>query len=154
MEAAITGRAPDGDPIPGDYKFTDEFPMADGLEENVEFLELKYLDIAEVELDLAFEAVAPLLWLRAGATGPVIDHRCDDSGAPKAFDLTIRYGVLFEPDHWRAFLEKLPEAVTTVFVVTDSPSVFASVAAELPSGVDVVRLYENYLSTFAINRGR
>ena len=30
-QAAITGRTPDGEPIKGDYKFTDEFPMADRL---------------------------------------------------------------------------------------------------------------------------
>jgi len=29
VEAAITGRTPDGLPIKGDYKFTDEFPMAE-----------------------------------------------------------------------------------------------------------------------------
>ncbi len=154
ITAAITGVTSDGDLVKGDYKFGDEFPMAEGFEENVEFLELKYLDIEDVELDLAFESVAPLLWLRAGGTGPVIDRRCDDSGMPIPFGLTDHYGVLFDPDHWRAFVERLPESVTTVFVVTDSPSVFASVVAELPSGVDVVRLYENYLSTFAINRRR
>ena len=38
--AAITGDTPDGEPIKGDYKFTDEFPMADGFEENVEFFTL------------------------------------------------------------------------------------------------------------------
>lgn len=154
VAAAITGKTPDGSDIDGEYRFVDEFPMAEGFEESVEFLELSYLDIEDVELDRAFEAVAPLLWLRAGATGPVIECRCNDSGEPKAFDLTDGYGVLFDPDHWRAFVEQLAESVSTVFVVTDSPSVYASVAAELPSGVDVVRLYENYLSTFAINRGR
>ncbi|MEX1093418.1 MAG: DNA methyltransferase [Acidimicrobiia bacterium] len=154
VTAALTGVTPDGQQVKGEYKFTDEFPISEGFEENVEFLELKYLDVEDVELELAFESVAPLLWLRAGGSGPVIDQRCDESGAPKPFDLVDRYGVLFNPDHWRAFVERLPETVTTVFVVTDSPSVFASVTAELPSGVDVLRLYENYLSTFAINRGR
>ena len=128
--------------------------MAEGFAENVEFVKLRYLDLADVELDLAYESVAPLLWLRAGGKGPLIDHRCDDHGRPKRFDLTSYYGVLFDPDHWRTFLERLPESATTVFVVTDSPSVFSSVAAVLPSGVDVVRLYENYLSTFAINGGQ
>ena len=42
IEAAITGKTPDGEPIKGDYKFTDEFPMADGFEENVEFFTLTY----------------------------------------------------------------------------------------------------------------
>ena len=154
ITAAVIGSTPDGQPIDASYKFNDEFPMAEGFEENVEFLELRYLDIEDVELDLAFEAVAPLLWMRAGGVGPMVDSRCDDSGKPKTFDVTDHYGVLFDPDHWRAFVGQLSESATTVFVVTDSPSVFASVAAELPSGVDVVRLYENYLATFAINRGR
>jgi adenine-specific DNA-methyltransferase len=30
VQAAITGKTPDGEPIKGDYKFSDEFPMADG----------------------------------------------------------------------------------------------------------------------------
>ena len=42
VEAAITGKTPDGEPIKGDYKFTDEFPMADGFEENAEFFTLTY----------------------------------------------------------------------------------------------------------------
>lgn len=154
VEAAITGMTPEGEAVSGDYRFGGEFPMADGFDENVEFLELRYLDIEEVELDLAYESVAPLLWMRAGGSGPVIDQRCDAEGEPKAYDCTDHYGVLFDPDRWRGFVEKLPESAGTVFVVTDSPSVFASVAAELPTHVDVVRLYENYLSTFAINRGR
>jgi len=154
IEAAFSGTNADGDPVQGDYGFTDEFPMSEGFDENVEFLELRYLDLEDVELDLAFESVAPLLWMRAGGRGRVIDQRCDENGKPRAFDCTDHYGVLFNPDRWRGFVEKLPASVTTVFVVTDSPSVFASVAAELPSQVDAVRLYENYLSTFAINRGR
>ncbi|MBE8528486.1 site-specific DNA-methyltransferase, partial [Amycolatopsis sp. H6(2020)] len=32
LTAAITGRTPAGEPIKGDYKFTDEFPMSEGLE--------------------------------------------------------------------------------------------------------------------------
>ena len=152
ISAAVTGRTPDGQPIDLDYD--SEIPMSAGLGDSVEFLELKYLDIEEVELDLAFESVAPLLWLRAGGTGPMIEERSDSDGDPKTFDLTDRYGILFDPDCWRKFVANLPDSVTTAFVVTDSPSVFASVASELPSGMDVVRLYENYLSTFAINHGR
>ena len=40
VTAAVTGKTPAGEPIKGDYKFTDEFPMAEGFEENVQFLEL------------------------------------------------------------------------------------------------------------------
>ena len=154
ITAAVTGVTPEGEPVKGDYRFVDEFPMADGFEENVEFLRLTYLDPLEVELDAAFEAVAPLLWLRAGGRGEVIASQVDEAGNRVAYESTERYGVLFEPDGWRPFVDGLAESVTTVFVVTDSPSVFAGVVAALPTGVDAVRLYENYVSTFAINQGR
>ena len=153
ITAAVTGRTPDGEPVKGDYKFTDEFPMAEGFEENVAFAELVYLDPDDVELDLAFSSVAPLLWLRAGAQGPVIDENLDAAGRRKPYAWTDRYGILFNPDRWRGFVEKLPETATTAFVVTDSQAIFAGVAAELPDHLDVVRLYENYLTTFRINEG-
>ncbi len=109
VTAAITGRTPDGEPIKGDYKFTDEFPMADGFEENVAFLELRYLDADDVDLGLAFDDIAPLLWLRAGATGPIA-QRIDDAGAPLPYVWTERYGVLFDEDRWRGFVVSPPGA--------------------------------------------
>jgi len=153
IDAAITGITPEGEPVKGDYKFTDEFPMAEGFEENVEFVELEYLDAEAVELDKAFEAIAPLLWMRAGSVGPVLTESHDNAGRRKPYVMSEHYAVLFNPDRWRTFVEKLPGSLTHVFVVTDSASEFANIAAELPDGVDVVRLYENYLSTFAINTG-
>ena len=153
ITAAVTGRTPGGSPIKGDYKFTDEFPMADGFEENVEFVKLTYLDPVEVELDRAFEAVAPLLWMRAGGQGSMIERRNDSAGDPAPFAVADRYGVLFDPDRWREFVQALPESARVVFVVTDSAAVFAGVAEQLPEGLDAARLYENYLTTFAINRG-
>ncbi len=42
IKAAITGQTPEGEKIKGDYKFTDEFPMADGFQENAEFFTLTY----------------------------------------------------------------------------------------------------------------
>lgn len=153
IEAAITGTTPDGEPVRGDYKFTDEYPMAEGFEEKVEFAELTYLDAEDIELDMAFTGIAPLLWMRAGSRGPMIGERTDADGSPMPYAATDYYAVLFDPDQWRLFVEELPDSVTTVFVVTDSASVFAGVASELPDALDVVRLYENYLTTFAINRG-
>lgn len=153
IEAAITGVTPEGEPVEGDYKFTDEFPMAEGFEENVEFVELEYLDAEAVELDRAFEAIAPLLWMRAGSVGPVLTESHDSAGRRKPYVLSDHYAVLFNPDRWRRFVDKLPDSLTHLFVVTDSASEFANVAAELPESVEVVRLYENYLSTFTINTG-
>lgn len=151
IKAAFTGVRPDGETVEGDYKFTDEFPMANGFEENVEFFELTYEDRDRVSLGAAFEAVAPLLWLKAGAEGP----RIDTVHSPWALPEDARYGVLFDPAGWRTFIDavKCADAVTHAFIVTDSISVFQQVVRELPTNVEPIRLYENYLSSFKINTG-
>jgi adenine-specific DNA-methyltransferase len=59
VEAAITGKTPDGQPIRGNYKFTDEFPMAEGFEENAEFFTLTYEAKDAVNHNLAFARIAP-----------------------------------------------------------------------------------------------
>ena len=87
IAAAITGMTPDGEPIKGDYKFTDEFPMADGFEENVEFFTLTYEAPLRVASHRDFERIAPLLWLRAGSRGRRIDdvsRRAGTSRRPTA----------------------------------------------------------------------
>ncbi|MDP2228714.1 MAG: DNA methyltransferase, partial [Moraxellaceae bacterium] len=73
VQTAITGKTPDGQPIRGDYKFTDEFPMAEGFEENAEFFTLTYETPVSVSHNRAFARIAPLLWLRAGSRGRRID---------------------------------------------------------------------------------
>jgi adenine-specific DNA-methyltransferase len=148
VTAAVTGVNSAGDAVKGDYRFNDEFRMAEGLDENVEFFELIYLDPEDVEVSAAFGGVAPLLWLRAGGRGGMIEH---DAPYHAVMDT---YGVLFNPDRWRSFVSSLHDEVTTVFIVTDSPSIFAAIASELPAGIEVVRLYENYLSTFTLNTRR
>ena len=153
IEAAITGHLADGEPVQGEYKFVDEFPMSEGFNENVEFLELTYLNADDVELDKAFNGIAPLLWLRAGARGPIITECLDAFGRRRPYAWTECYGVLFDPDRWRRFVENIPLAATTAFIVTDSQTTFQGIAAELPDSLDVVRLYENYMTTFAINQG-
>ena len=153
VEAAITGRTPDGEPIAGDYKFTDVFPMADGFEENAAFLELRYLDADDVDLGHAFDDIAPLLWLRAGGRGPIA-RRVDGAGAPLPYIWTDHYGVLFDEDRWRSFVSARPETAQTAFIVTYSPTMFAGIAAELPASMDTIRLYDTYLSMFLPERGR
>ena len=74
VAAAITGKTQDGEPIKGDYKFTDEFPMAEGFEENAEFFTLTYEAKNAVNHNLAYARIAPLLWLRAGASGGRVDR--------------------------------------------------------------------------------
>ena len=145
VTAAITGKTPEGDPIKGDYKFTDEFPMADGFEENAVFFDLTYEDPDAVELGVAFEEIAPLLWLRAGARGRVVEHE------ESSYAVSDSYAVLFDFAAVGAFIKALKgnPKVACAFVITDDTARFAGVKAQLP-GLDVVRLYENYLQSFKI----
>lgn len=145
VTAAITGKTPEGDSIKGDYKFTDEFPMADGFEENAVFFDLTYEDPDAVELGVAFEEIAPLLWLRAGSRGSIIKHE------QPGFAMADAYAVLFDFASVGAFIDAVKQnaSIGCAYVITDDTARYASVKAQLP-GLDVVRLYENYLQSFKI----
>lgn len=117
---------------------------------NIEFFRLTYQDPALVELHLAFEAVAPLLWARAGAQGRRIDQPTD------TYDITDTYAVLFSIDATRNFLAAVEKAggLRVAFIVTDDETQYQAVASQLPKGIESVRLYESYLRTFQINAER
>lgn len=151
LTAAISGRTPEGEPISGDYRFVDPFPMADGFEENVEFLRLTYEDRDSVELGRAFPALSPLLWLKAGAQGPRVETAEDVWAVPDGG----RYGVLFDADRWQGFAEavRASSTLTHAFVATDSDAVFQRIVAELPSEVRCFRLYDSYLRLFELGGG-
>lgn len=151
VTAAITGKTPEGQPIKGDYKFTDEFPMADGFEENAAFFTLTYESPLSVRHGRAFARVAPMLWLRAGSRGRIID-----SLGERGWDVADLYGVLEDFNHAAEFFEVLADAagVRMVFFVTDDDAVFQMASRSLPEGVEPVRLYSSYLQNFEINRGR
>ena len=150
LRSAVDGRTPTGGPIQGDYRFTDEFPMADGFEENVEFFTLTYEAPLRVASHRDFERIAPLLWLRAGSRGRCIE----DVG--KGWDVAEAYGVLADLDRVEPFVKAVAEQdrLEIAFIVTDEDRLFESVVRELPEHVEPVRLYEAYLRNFEIESGR
>ncbi len=150
IAAAITGKTPDGEPIKGDYKFTDEFPMADGFEENVEFFTLTYESPLRVEANYAFGRIAPLLWLRAGSRGRRIE------ALPDGWDVAETYGVISDLDYSDEFARAIADvpAASVAFVITDEDRLFEALVRELPEHVEPVRLYEAYLRTFEIEARR
>lgn len=150
VEAAITGHTPDGQPIKGDYKFTDEFPMADGFVENAEFFTLTYETPIAVSYQTAFARVAPLLWLRAGSVGPRIEQV-----PPDGWSVVEAYGLLVELDKATDFLRAVRRSKTIriAYIVTDDERRFQALARRLPAGVDAIRLYESYLTNFAFANG-
>lgn len=148
--AAIAGKTPDGLPIVGDYKFTDEFPMADGFNENAQFFTMTYEPPRTIAHNRAFKAIAPLLWLKAGSQGRRIETAVPD------FDVADTYAVLFDLDAVKDFLVAIAdvESLRIAFIVTDDDRGFQIVSGELPSRIESVRLYESYLTNFTINAGR
>ncbi|WP_025984349.1 site-specific DNA-methyltransferase [Xanthomonas phaseoli] len=150
VEAAITGKTPDGEPIRGDYKFTDEFPMAEGFEENAEFFTLTYETPVSVSHNLAFARIAPLLWLRAGACGKRINKLPTDGWA-----VADAYGLLTEVDMATPFIKavKKIDGLRIAYIVTDDDRRFQAIAKRLPDGVEPVRLYESYLTNFSFANG-
>lgn len=150
VAAAITGKTPEGEPIKGDYKFTDEFPMAEGFEENAEFFTLTYETPVTVSHHIAFARIAPLLWLRAGSRG-----RCIDKLPAAGWDVVEFYGLLIQLDRATPFLKAVSktEGLCVAYIVTDDERRFQSLARCLPQGVEAVRLYESYLTNFAFANG-
>ncbi|MBJ7264761.1 MAG: site-specific DNA-methyltransferase, partial [Burkholderiaceae bacterium] len=150
VAAAITGKTPHGEPIKGDYKFTDEFPMADGFEESAEFFTLTYETPVSVNYNLAFNRIAPLLWLRAGARGNRIDKLPGDGWA-----IADAYGLLNNVDAATPFIKALGKAaeIRIAYIVTDDDRRFQATAKRLPDGVEPVRLYESYLTNFSFTNG-
>lgn len=127
--------------------------FSEGLDENVEFLELTYEDEHLVALGRRFRAVAPLLWMRAGGRGRIIDE-IDPAGFAAPADAC--YAVLFDTDAARHLGEAVEgrDDVTAVFIVSDSESAYQAAVRALPNrgfGLDTVRLYANYLRSFQIN---
>jgi adenine-specific DNA-methyltransferase len=145
VQAAITGKTPSGKPIEGEYKFTDEFPMAEGFEESAEFFTLTYETPIAVSHNLAFARVAPLLWMRAGSQGRRIDIL-----SSQGWDVADTYGLLTDLDQTAAFCKGVEQAsgLRIAYIVTNDDRRFQAVTRHLPDLVEPIRLYESYLSNF------
>jgi adenine-specific DNA-methyltransferase len=150
VAAAIMGKTPSGEPVKDDYKFNDEFPMAEGLLENAEFFTLTYETPVSVSHNLAFSRIAPLLWLRAGGRGSRID-KLPSSG----WELVDFYGLLTDVDEATNFISAIKKAdgLRIAYIVTDDERRFQAIAKRLPDQVEPVRLYESYLTNFSFANG-
>jgi adenine-specific DNA-methyltransferase len=151
IKASITGKTPKGKDIEGDYKFTDEFPMSEGFEENAEFFNLTYETSLAIEHNLAFERIAPLLWIRAGSQGRRIDK------LPSAgWEIADTYALLTNLDKAKALYEVVAEHayIRIVYIVTDDDRCFQSIVQDLPKNIETVRLHESFISNFQFSTGR
>jgi adenine-specific DNA-methyltransferase len=150
IRAAITGLTPEGQPVEGSYRFTDEFLISDGFDENVEFFTLTYEAPMRVQSNREFGRIAPFLWLRAGSRGRRIES------LEHGWDVADAYGVIADLDQTDAFLEAITAKASAhvAFIVTDEDRLFQAVVRDLPPNVEPVRMYEAYLRNFEIDAMR
>ncbi len=150
VRAAITGKTPEGNLVKGSYRFTDEFPLADGFAENAEFFTLTYETPVGISYQTAFARVAPLLWLRAGSLGSRIERL-----PAVGWDVADCYGLLVDLDAATDFLKaaRNTKSLRIAYIVTDDERRFQALSRRLPEGVESVRLYESYLTNFAFSNG-
>ena len=151
--AVLTGRRPDGTPVPGEHVWADRRSYAEGFDENLEVFRMEYLDPDSVDLGRQFEAIEPLLWMAAGGRGARHGHVgnatwlvADDSP----------YAVLFDEARFPAFRDQMEKRddVTNAWLVTDSEEAFAEMRGDLPPRLRTSMLYREYLSSFRVNTER
>jgi adenine-specific DNA-methyltransferase len=141
VETVATGLRPDGS------------MYSEGFNENIVFYELTYEDENLVALGKKFQAIAPILWLKTGGVGPVLQRTAEE---PWLIAPTAVYAILFDPSHAQGFANAVMQNDTPirhVFVVTDHPSTFETAVGFLPTEhrIGTTRLYSDFIHTFEIN---
>jgi adenine-specific DNA-methyltransferase len=129
LQAALTGKLPDGSTVPG--KYLDGRAFSNGFVDGCQFFRLAYLNPAHVELGQSFEALHPLAWLMAGGNcnGPIKLSRNE----PFVVLPESGYAVLFDTVALPDLLEALGDqpSVDHVFLLTDSEQAYTDMASSL-----------------------
>jgi adenine-specific DNA-methyltransferase len=147
------GRRDDGTVLPGKYlpdRQGNIRELKDGFAENIDYYRLTFLDRDAVAYGEEFEAIAPMLWLMAGARGELETAR----GYGKWFmPKQSPFGVLIQETAFTPFLRELESRpdVTHIFLVTDSEQSYREMLAKLPRKFTTRMLYKSYLENFRIN---
>ena len=124
--------------------------VKDGLEENLEYMRLDFLNPNEVARGEAFQAILPILWMMAGCRG----IREDSKGSQSWFiPKHAPFAVLTKEREFRSFRETLAERkdIEWIFLVTDSEENFVLMRRTLGRKFHCVQLYKSYLENFRIN---
>ncbi|HEX9226064.1 MAG TPA: site-specific DNA-methyltransferase, partial [Arthrobacter sp.] len=143
LETVVTGVRQDGS------------TYSDGLNANVAFFELTYLDEPDIVRGAAFNDLAGLFWLKAGGFGGTVELTAGAKADGFAISESGRTAVLFTPGRAQALAEKLAATEHTIshlFIVTDSEAQGDEAATHFPGGITVERIYGSYLEAFQVNR--
>lgn len=128
-------------------------PLKDGFPANLEYFKLDFLDPTEVQMGRQFAAILPVLWMMAGARGPLPD--APDAHAPWLIPADCPFAVLIQEKRFKEFHRKIEERddLTHVFIVTDSSDTYYRLKKEFDVP-HVGQLYKDYLDNFKINLGK
>ena len=153
---SIEGHDVNGKPLKGDYITSSEEPMhmADGFKANAAFFKLGFLDKNAVALGRQFKELLPVLWLKAGAHGPCPALE-ETAEVPAMLVLPVNhFAVLTDESQYESFAAQVngEEAITTVYIVTDSEPGYREMVSGLHAE-DTYQLYRDYLDNFRINHG-
>jgi adenine-specific DNA-methyltransferase len=143
LETVVTGTREDGS------------TYSAGLEANIAFFELTYLDEPDIVRGAAFNDLAGLFWLKAGGFGGTVELTAGAKADGFAISESGRTAVLFTPGRAQALAEKLAateHSISHLFIVTDSEAQGDEAATHFPGGITVERIYGSYLEAFQVNR--
>ena len=144
IQAALSGRRPDGEPVTG-FRYPSVYGLditpADGFpDERVEFFRLEYMDPEETDAG-QHGRLAPLLWLSAGASGPL-------PGADGDWSIPEGAGcaVLFDADELSSFADVVRERpeITQVWIHNDGLDVDRTVVEAMFPSATVGLLPDDY----------
>lgn len=129
-------------------------PMRDGFPANLAYFKLDFLEKDEVALGRQFREILPLLWLRAGATGPRPELPNDESLPAMLLPSQNHFAVLLDETRFADFRDAVANRpdLSHIFLVTDSADTFRDMAAQL-TAPHIIQLYRDYLENFTINQG-
>lgn len=143
LETVVTGIREDGS------------AYSDGIDANIAFFELTYLDEPDIVRGAAFNDLAGLFWLKAGGFGGTVELTAGAKADGFAISESGRTAVLFTPGRAQALAEKLAaieHTISHLFIVTDSEAQGDEAATHFPGGITVERIYGSYLEAFQVNR--
>jgi len=128
--------------------------MREGFPANVEYFRLDFLDKDYVALGRQFREILPILWLRAGASGPRPEIPKNKPIPQMLLPKHNPFAVLVDETRFADFAAELKQHkyLTHIYLVTDSEEAFHEMAAQL-SFPYVIQLYRDYLENFVINTG-
>lgn len=152
ISCSIKGEDIDGNPLNGSY-YGSEIPMASGFKANAIFFKLGFLDKTSVALGRQLSELMPILWMKAGATGPcpvLRENECAMGIFPDN-----AFAILIDEKEFNKFNDEVAKysEIKTIYFVTDSDAGYREMISYY-SEQTTYQLYRDYLDNFRIQIGR